>query len=201
MTRGIGFFKNTLIGGILFLVPIVLLIVLVGRAFKIAQPPVAAVAHKIADWQVFGLVISEILTVVLLVLFCFLAGLISTTLLARRAVGTLEGAVLSKVPGYELVKSAAENMIGLENTQTHKVVLARIEDSWQIGVLVEEIDQDHAAIIVPNVPSPWSGSLYIMSRERFRPIDITVAEAIACLKRGGLGTRALLGGKMPQFAR
>jgi uncharacterized membrane protein len=66
-------------------------------------------------------------------------------------------------------------------------------------MLVEEIDEQHAAVVIPNVPSPWSGSLYIMTRDRFRRLDITVADAIGCLKRGGLGSGELLRGKIPKF--
>jgi uncharacterized membrane protein len=199
MSTGTKFIKQTVIGGVVFLVPIVLVVLLLKRAFQMVRPPVDAIAHQIPGWQVFGLATAEILTLVLLVAFCFFAGLLATTRLARRSVQALESAVLTKVPGYELMKAAGENLVGLENNRTRNVVLARVEDSWQLGMLVEEIDEQHAAVLIPNVPSPWSGSLYIMTRDRFRHLDITVAEGIDCLKRGGLGSRELLRGKIPKF--
>ena len=199
MSTGAKFIKQTVIGGVVFLIPIVLVVVLLKRAFELARPPVDAIAHQIPHGQAFGLAAAEILTLILLVAFCFCAGLLATTRMARRSVQALESAVLTKVPGYELMKAAGENIVGLENNRTRNVVLARVEESWQLGMLVEEIDEQHAAVLIPNVPSPWTGALYIMTRGRFRRVDITVAEAIACLKRGGLGSADLLRGKIPKF--
>jgi hypothetical protein len=41
-----------------------------------------------------------------------------------------------------------------------KVVLARIEDAWQLAMLVEWVDATHAAVFVPGAPDPKSGSVY-----------------------------------------
>jgi uncharacterized membrane protein len=39
------------------------------------------------------------------------------------------------------------------------VVLARIEDSWQIAFLVERLEGGHVAVFMPGVPNPLSGSV------------------------------------------
>jgi hypothetical protein len=137
MSIGAKFIKQTVIGGVLFLVPIVLVVLLLKRTFKMVQPPVDAIAQQIHGWHVFGLAVAEILTAILLVAFCFVAGLLATTRLARRSVRVLESAVLAKVPGYELIKAAGENM-GLLDVVSGKTGLLKAEEEACKVVLVIE---------------------------------------------------------------
>ena len=68
----------------------------------------------------------------------------------------------------------------------------RIEEAWQIGFLMERVEDDHYAVFVPGAPSIWSGSVYFMTEERFQRINISRAEAMKCLRQLGEGTNALL---------
>ena len=131
----------------------------------------------------------------MLVLFCLLAGLFAQTRLATRSVGWLERGLLSKLPGYNFLKGISESLVGFETDHRQEVVLARIEDSWQIGFLMERLEKDHYAVFVPGAPSIWSGSVYLMTEERFQRINISRAEAMKCLGRLGEGTNELLAGR------
>jgi hypothetical protein len=57
---------------------------------------------------------------------------------------------LSKLPGYDFLKTIGGNFLQLEKDERHSVVLARIEDSWQIGYLMEIMDNGLFAIFVPD---------------------------------------------------
>jgi uncharacterized membrane protein len=61
---------------------------------------------------------------------------------------------------------------------------------------MERVEKDRYAVFVPGAPSIWSGSVYLMTEERFQRISISRAEAMKCLGRLGEGTNALLAGKI-----
>jgi uncharacterized membrane protein len=195
--RALGeFIRTTLIGGILFLLPIVVLIVVLGKAQNIAGRIVAPVAQRMPVPSVERVAVAKIMAIVAIALFCFLAGLFARTRLAKRSVGWLERGLLSKVPGYDLFKSISESMVGSEAEHAQEVVLVRAEEAWQIGFLMERVENDHYAVFVPGAPSIWSGSVYFMTEERFQRVPISRAEAMKCLGQLGEGTNKLLAGKI-----
>jgi uncharacterized membrane protein len=49
-----------------------------------------------------------------------------------------------------------------------------------------------AVVLVPSVPTPAAGSLYILPRKRVHWVDVPVTEAIGVITRWGSGTSKLL---------
>jgi uncharacterized membrane protein len=190
------FLRATLTGGILFLLPLVVLAIVLGKALQISRRVVVPLAGRIPWQTVGGVRVAEVVAIAALVLFCFLAGLLARTRLARRTESWLERALLSHVPGYNFLKGIGESLLGLEAEHAYQVVLARIEDSWQIGFLMERLESGHYAVFVPGAPSVWSGSVYLMTEDRFRLLDISRAEAVKCLRQLGVGADRLMGRKM-----
>jgi uncharacterized membrane protein len=186
------FLRTTLAGGVLFLVPIIVLIVILGKAGDIAHKLVDPLAARLLFESLIGLRTPVALVIGLIVLFCFLAGCFARTALAQRIVRTLETAVLSNVPGYEFFKSVGEGMLGGKPTVAHETVLARIEDAWQFDFLVERLENGSIAVFIPGAPNPYSGAVYFMTADRVRPAAIPLAAAMKCLKRLGAGSNALL---------
>jgi uncharacterized membrane protein len=113
---------------------------------------------------------------------------------AKKLVRGPETAVLANVPGYELLKRMGESMLGVEKQTGHQMVLARTEDAWQIAFLVERLEGGHVAVLVPGAPNLLSGSVYFMTQDRIKAVDIPAAGAIKCLRRVGAGSNALLRG-------
>jgi hypothetical protein len=85
-------------------------------------------------------------------------------------------------------------MLGVEKQTGQQVVLARIEDAWQIAFLVERLEGGHVAVFVPGAPNPLSGSVYFMTQDRIKAVDIPASGAMKCLRRVGAGSKALLRG-------
>ena len=194
MKRPLQFLRTALVGGLLFLVPIVVLVIVLGKALAIVHKVVDPLAERLPVHSIIGLRTPMLLAIAIIVLFCFLAGVLARTALAKKLVRSLETAVLANVPGYELLKGMGESMLGVEKQTGHQVVLARIEDAWQIAFLVERLEGGHVAVFVPGAPNPLSGSVYFMTEDRIKAVDIAAAGAMKCLRRVGAGSNALLHG-------
>ncbi len=192
------FVRTTLTGFVLFLLPLVVLIIVIGKAQRIIMRITIPLAGLIPVESVRGIVVARFLAVVAIVLFCFLAGLAWKLGPARGVIDWLERDVLSYIPGYGFFKGIFESLVGFEERHAYPVVLARIEEAWQIGFLMESLANGYHAIFVPGAPSAWSGSVYFMAEDRFKRIDMPRAEALQCLRRLGIGATRLLDGKMPR---
>jgi uncharacterized membrane protein len=195
------FVRATLTGGILFLLPVVVLIVVLGKALQISRRVVVPLAERIPVPSVGGVRVAEVAAIAALILFCFLAGLLARTRLARKTENWLEGTLLSHVPGYNFLKGIGESMMGFETEHAYQVVLARIEEAWQIGFVMERLESGHYAVFVPGAPSVWSGSVYLMTEDRLRRLDISRIEAVKCLRQLGVGADRLMGREVGRVLR
>jgi len=183
------FLRTTLVGGLLFLVPLVVLGVIVEKALRIAHRVSDPLASRLFTNARPSVLLAS--AAVVLALFCFLAGLLAMASPARRLIGWLEATLLAKIPGYLLLKATSQSALGRDGESQYPVVLARIEDSWQFGFLVESLPDQHYAVYVPGAPNPMSGSVYFMSADRVRPSEIPIHVAMKCLRGLGAGSAAL----------
>jgi uncharacterized membrane protein len=183
------FLKTTLIGGLLIVVPTYLTVLLLAKAvgglLALLGPIVALLPQGV---QHFG----RILAIVLVVLVCFVLGLIARTRVGRRAIEAFERHVLERLPGFALLRSVVRRVSGAGDEAQFQPVLVEIEEALTPGFIVEEIGDDRFVVLVPSVPTPAAGSLYILPRQRVHWVDVPITEAIAVITRWGAGTSKLL---------
>ncbi len=190
------FLKATLVGGILFMVPLILLLMVLRQGLDIAEKVAEPVAQRFPVHHVLGLTVTTIAAVVLIVVVSFLLGLAVRTSIGRRLREEMEWRILGKVPGYVVLKSMLTGSTGMENEEELAVVLARIEDAWQLAFLVETHDDGQQTVYVPGAPSPSSGSIFYLPADRVRRVDLSIHQAVAVIRRFGRGSKDLLRGKL-----
>jgi uncharacterized membrane protein len=184
---------TTILGGVLFLAPIVVLVLVLGKVFNFLRPALQPVTALIPQNLVSGPTTTAILAILLLALVCFLAGLSARTALAQTIVRHLEEIVLSKVPGYEYLKEAGTSVLGLGEAAEHPVVFVHLGGAWRVGVQTDVVGGGLVAVFIPNSPNPISGSVFLVASDRVRPANAPLASAMACLRRCGLGAASLAG--------
>jgi len=194
MSAALKSFQETLVRGIFLLVPLMVFGMLVAKALGLLRTLLAPLASRVGE--VPGIPMPVLLSIVVLVLIIYAAGLISKSRGARGLIGWMESAVLSRIPGYTYMKGMTEHVAGVEGGPRYEPVLARIEDAWQLGFIVETIEAGQYAVYVPGAPNPWSGSVYFMAEDRVKRVDMRLGDVQGCLKRLGIGSAALLRGKL-----
>ena len=111
----VGFMRTTVLGGLLFLFPIVFIVAILGKALEVTNKLSAPLAGLLPIDSIGGLAVVNLLALVILVLICFLAGLTARTPLAGKFLKSLETNVLGKIPAYTLLKSKAESALHPED--------------------------------------------------------------------------------------
>ena len=182
------FIKTTVLGGLLFLFPIVFIVAIIGKALEVTNKLSAPLAGLLPIDSISGLAVVKLLALVILVLICFLAGLAARTVLAGKFVKSLETNVLGKIPAYTLLKSKAESVLRPEDMGGMCPVLGRFDDSWQLAFEIERMAGGRVVIFLPGAPDPWSGSVCVLTEDRITPLDLTVKSAADIMKRLGKGS-------------
>lgn len=104
--------RTTLIGGVFFLIPFVFLIYILAKAYQIAHQFAGKLAGLMPVDSIAGLAVVNILAVVLIVLVCFLAGLVAKLAFFSRHVEKIETVLIEFFPGYAIAKSMASGVAG-----------------------------------------------------------------------------------------
>jgi uncharacterized membrane protein len=188
----VGFIRTTVLGGLLFLFPIVFVVAILGKALEVTNKLSAPLAGLLPIDSVGGLAVVKLLALVILVLICFVAGLAARTALAGKFVTSLETNVLGKIPAYTLLKSKAESVLRPEDIGGIRPVLGRFDDSWQLAFEIERMAGGKVVVFLPGAPDPWSGSVCVMTEDRITPLDMTVKSAADIMKRLGKGSTGAL---------
>ena len=97
------FLKTTIVGGVVFLVPIIVLTIILDKALGISRKIVAPLSTLIPVESVAGIGMAKLLAIAAIVFFCFLAGLFAKTGFAKKIVGWLGFTLLLQPAGYRFM--------------------------------------------------------------------------------------------------
>jgi uncharacterized membrane protein len=183
------FAKTTLIGGLLIVVPVYFSVLLLAKAVAgllgLLAPVTALLPASLHQ-------LRPLAAMLLVVALCFALGLVARTRHGRRGLGAFERGVLEKIPGFALLRGVTRRISGQSDDAMFQPVLVEIEDALTPAFIVEELEDGRCVVLVPSVPTPAAGSLYILPRERVHWVDAPVAEAVSAITRWGSGTGKLV---------
>ena len=187
------FIKTTVIGGLLFLVPVVVLIFVLMQAFGLMLQVAEPIGELIPIESIGGVALANIIVVLLILIICFIAGLFATKRVFTRFQDYIESKILLKIPGYGLVKGITNSLkMSEEASKNFLPVLVRLADFEQLGFEIERADDKKAVVYLPGSPNPWSGTVVLTDVEQITRLDITVPDALAYMERLGIGSADLI---------
>jgi uncharacterized membrane protein len=181
----LSFIRTTLTGGVLFLLPVMLLVFLIKKAFEIMSPLAEPFAAFLPD-MFLGFDGSRLAALLMLVVVCFLGGLLFRSKRVQKWVVSLEDNVLSAVPGYFLLKNVAADVVGNRDEHNMKPILVREDDSYSIGFLVEEVE-GWCTVWLPETPKQDSGNAIIIPSDKVIHLKANTFQLRRSLKVYGKG--------------
>lgn len=188
MKRMLVFVARTLAAGLLIVVPIYLAVLLLLKAMKSVVGLVRPFALLLPDY----VPAETLLSLLLVLLVCFLIGLAVRTRAGRLARERLESGLFERVPGYGLIRSLTQQVAGKSAENVWKPALAEIEESLVPAFIIEELADGRYTVFVPSIPTPLAGAVYILDRRRVHPVDVPFTQALTVVSRWGSGAKELV---------
>jgi uncharacterized membrane protein len=187
------FLKTSIMGGAVFLLPVVITVLLLNHALGMVKEPVRRlIANSGVSVDSGEVALVTVVAVFALLVVCFAAGLVAKTRAGNAAVHWLEDALLGRVPAYQMLKSATADLTGIVAESQVEVVLREADGGWQLGFVMERFDDGWCTLLLPEAPNAISGSIVYVRSETLRRAEVTGAQAMKVVKHGGLGSGALL---------
>ena len=188
MKRLGNFIVSSLAGGLLVLVPLYLAILLLLKATASLVRFVAPLAHLLPEW----LPAEDLLSLLLVLLICFLIGAALRTRSGRRMRERIETSLFERIPGYALFRSLTNQLAGQGRETAWQPALVEIEEALVPGFIIEKHADGRFTVFVPSVPTPLAGAVYVLTPERVHPLAIPFTEAIKPISRWGSGCEELV---------
>lgn len=188
MKQVLGYCAKSIIAGLLVIVPVYLAVLLVLKGMASASKLVKPFANLLPE----TLPAESMLSLLLVLLICFVIGTAIRTRLGETIRDRIERNVLEKIPGYGLIRSLTRQAAGDSQENTWKPALVEIEDALVPAFIIEEFDDGRYTVFVPSVPTPFAGAVYILERHRVHPADVPFTAAIKTISRWGYGSKELV---------
>jgi len=195
------FFKNTFIGGFLIILPVAALTGVLKwiYGFVISSidylPGFINYLFKLRPDILDG-IIGDAVALAITIIFCFIVGITVKTRIGNFLYNELEEHVLSRIPGFSLIKDTINQFAGDSNKLFQEVALVRIfENSIKVTAFVTNKNPDGSyTVFMPTAPNPTSGLIYHVPADCVEIIDISVEEAMKTIIGVGSGSEKVLTG-------
>lgn len=181
--------KTTVIGGLVFLVPVAFLILVLGQALGIAMK-VAEPISKIVPIESFaGIALANLIALVLLLIVCYLAGLVARSSRVTRRIDHLDTVMTRAIPWYQLTKRSLS--ASLDNREIVDdwvpVLIGRPGEKRAIGFEIERLATGDVVVFQPNSPNTESGTVWTVPSEQVEPMKIASRDLNTRLRIFGSG--------------
>jgi len=189
------FFKTTLIGGFVVVLPLSILIFifkwLFGIVSNMIMPMTELIVGKDSDYKFAG----DLLVIVIIIALCFFIGLFVKTKIGKWVFTFLETSLLLKIPGYGMVRETIAQLFHTnEKSPFASVALCRIfgNETMVTAFITDKHDNGSYTVFVPTGPNPTSGNIYHLKPEYVHEIDASTEETMRSIISCGAGSKALI---------
>ena len=184
--------KSTALGGIVFLLPMVLLVVVFGKAFNIVKNVSMPLAGLISAEKFAGYVVADLLALTVLLLISLLAGHLARSPMFDDFYRKIDAIILQVIPGYSWIRGMTGSLSDSEAQSSFKSVAVVQDDVVQIGYEVERLSGGWVAVFLPGAPNSRSGIVAYFTEDRILPLDTGFGGISGCLKTLGLGSSQVI---------
>jgi uncharacterized membrane protein len=189
----LNFFKTTLLGGLLILLPLLLFYVLMGEILDVIIALATPIAELFPEHSFDYLSDPDILAWVLILVVSFLFGLAAKLSWFARLGRWLEAHTLAYLPFYRAVKQVSQALVGSEAEGALRGGMPNNNNGIEEPVYIIETLQDgRLVVLLPFAPASFTGSVKIVEASMVSDLDVSVAEMSRAIAHWGVGCAEFL---------
>jgi uncharacterized membrane protein len=186
ISRSYGFLRTTLLGGILFLLPLIVVGILLGQVGQVVFAIAQAIGGVLSfdSPYTYAILVSAALGIV--IGGCFAAGLVARHSLGQWLSEQTERNLTLLYPRYAIYKDQIIGNIGGDVAEGRlKPVKIAFVDCTRLGLEVERSAEGLVTVYLPSSPDPWSGTVAMVAAERVERIDVPYVEMMTSFEKLG----------------
>lgn len=189
MKRFVEFLKTALIGGLVVVVPVILVVMALWEAVDVVGEIIEPLEKVLPVTTIAGIDVTSLLALLIVLGICFAAGVAALTGPGAALGKWLDGR-LARLPGYKIFQAFARSMTKTNTEQVQPALLTNPMDTRVLAFVIEE-SKTHCVVLVPNTPTVMTGSLQFVAKERVTLLNISLADASKVLSEYGMGALSI----------
>ena len=134
--------------------------------------------------RVFGVGLLTLISLLLILIICYLAGMLIEQKKVKWLITKLEDNILVFIPGYSMIKAQTSEMVREAAAQWQPVLIGEDGD-WKMGVLVDQQPDGLCMIFFPEPPDAKSGEMKLVHESKLKKLDMPVSKMIKILRKYG----------------
>lgn len=193
MDRFKAFIQTVFIGGVVVLLPIVILILVFSVIVKFATGLIEPLTQLLeANFKIAGIQ-ADVVVISLILVVAFLIGLLVKTKFGKMAHDYIEQKFLENTPGYKMIKETTAQLMSGKQSPLSKVALVQpfSNESLMTAFITHEHADGSFTVFVPMSP-PTSGFVFHLKASLVHPIDVNTEEAMKTIIGLGTGSGKLM---------
>lgn len=194
--KPLGILKTTVLGAVLVVVPIGIIGFALWQVVSIVRAAVLPIVEALPFASKFTSAAVVAIALLLVVLLCFLTGVVVRTRWGAAVRGWIERCLFERIPGYSMIRTLIHQYLGHEDQRKFRPVLIDLygSDSRAIGFEIEELGDGTVAVFLPSVPAATLGQVQIVPEARITPMKATMHATLEALTMFGVGSSKLVDG-------
>lgn len=164
MKRAIQNLRDTIIAGIIFLLPLLILFVLATKVFDFFRTFTAKVAALFGLKSIAGISASTIVGTISLILLCLLCGYLVRVTFFQQISQWIDEKLRSLIPGYETYRQmAAAKLVRQEEMLPYKMAAwVKMGDGVQPGFIMDTMPDGKIIIFIPTAGDVNNGTILLV---------------------------------------
>lgn len=194
------FFFNIFIGGVLVLLPIIIILQILQWLFTLFEESSRPLTFYLVSEFSLNQTLALVTSLVLVVILFSIIGMIVRTQIGNNLFQISERMLLFKIPGYRTVKEITEQISGKQKGLFRKVALITVGNTGvsATGFVTDEIDENHSTVFIPCGPNPTTGFILHVNNKDITVLDTSVESAMKTVISCGSGSARFIFGKEMQ---
>lgn len=186
IVRSYGFLRTTLLGGVLFLLPLIVIGILLGQAGQVVFALAQAIGGILSFESPYTYAILVAAAIGIVIGGCFAAGLVARHSLGKWLSDQTERNLTLLYPRYAIYKDQIIGNIGGDVAEGRlKPVKVAFVDCTRLGLEVERSAEGLVTVYLPSSPDPWSGSVALVASDRVERIEVPYVEMMTSFEKLG----------------
>jgi uncharacterized membrane protein len=188
------FLKTSIIGGMVVLLPLILLIKIMWWLVEFMMGQLQPLAQLLTATLTISDRYSALVAMLLVIAVCFWVGLVARLKLGGMLWVSLENNTLKKIPGYTALKEIVQMFTKPNKQSFSRAVMVRPwgNDVWLTGFITDTGDNGYVTVFSPCSPNPSTGFVFHVPKEDVIELKGQEGLAFKTVLSCGVGAAPLL---------
>lgn len=195
------FIKQSVIGGILVILPSVIIYFAFRWAFRTVTDIIEPITNPIVNRTNAPEIAVDLLVILLILVGCFFVGTLASTGVGKWLHLRFDKSLAMLAPGYNIIRDIIHQLLGdNENSPFRRgdVAIVQVMGGAMTGIVTSRHLNGHFTVFVPTGPNPTTGMIFHLPPEQVELMPgVKVEDALRTILSCGAGSAELFRPRSP----